>query len=511
MGEFLKIENIEKRFGATLALDSVSFSVDRGEIRALLGENGAGKSTCVKVLNGLVAPDNGAVWLNDEFYAPRQLADAHKAGVSTAFQELSLMPDLSVAVNLCMPALPRSALGLVRFAAVSRDAERMLSAYNATDIDPSARVSTLSLADKQRLEIIRAFSRDPDLLILDEPTAALTDVTWLYEQIRSLTGKGAAVLFITHRLKEVRDLCERATVLRNGGVSGTVDLRETSDGELFTLMIGRAAASESSDRTESRGVYDQENRERPSALRVANLVCSSFGPSDLNVAAGEIVGVAGLEGQGQRSLFNALGGIESMTATSIEVSGQLVRIRSSISSRRTGIVFVPEERKEEGLFPGMETRANVSISSLAGLSRWGILSVERERQAIEEPCNAVTLDKRYYDMPIDQLSGGNQQKALIARALLAKAKCLLLFDPTRGVDVGTKESIYASMRLYAQKGVGVLFYSTELPELTALCDRCLVVYGNQITGECEGSDITEERLIGLMHGSSEAARTKEVV
>lgn len=509
MSDFLQIKNLVKRFGATSALNDATFNVHRGEVRALLGENGAGKSTCVKILNGLITPDSGSILLNGRLYAPRRLTDAHKAKVSTAFQELSLIPDLSVAVNLAMPSLPRTSLGLVSYGALTKSAKHILELYNTPDINPSAKISSLSLADKQRVEIIRAFSRNPELLVLDEPTAALTDVSWLYEQIRKLTQNSGAVLFITHRLKEVRDLCERATVLRNGQAAGTVELKSTPDSELFRMMIGRSASSAYVRRAESSGV-NGVSKGKP-ALRVAKLKSASFGPADLILGAGEILGVAALEGQGQRSLFNALAGIEPMKAESIEVLGRRVTINSAVSSRKSGITFVPEERKEEGLFPGLETRANVSISNVKAVSRWGVLSRKGEVETISGICHAVALDERYFNMPIEQLSGGNQQKALIARALFWDAKCLLLFDPTRGVDVGTKESIYESMRAYADKGTGILFYSTELSELTSLCHRCLVVYGNRVVGQCVGNEITEERLIELMHGPASMSAGKEAL
>lgn len=499
MADFLQIKNLVKRFGATRALNNATFAVERGEVRALLGENGAGKSTCVKILNGLIAPDSGSIVMNGREYAPRTLIEAHKAKVSTAFQELSLIPELSVAVNLAMPNLPKTKFGLVNFRAVTKSANHILGSYHASDIDPSVHANSLSLADKQRIEIIRAFSRNPELLILDEPTAALTDVSWMYDQIRSLTQNGGAVLFITHRLKEVRDLCERATVLRSGQVAGTVELKSTTDGELFRMMIGRSANAVSVGKS-ALPEFQRGLKSKP-ALRARKLKSASFGPADVTVEAGEILGVAALEGQGQRTLFNALAGIEPMENKLIEVFGRKVTISSPGSSRKSGIAFVPEERKEEGLFPELETRANVSISNVKGVSHWGLLSKRNEIKTIRGSCEAVDLEERYYDMPIEQLSGGNQQKALIARALFCDAKCLLLFDPTRGVDIGTKESIYELMRAYAGRGKGILFYSTELSELTRLCHRCLVVYGNQIVGQCVGGEVTEERLIKLMHGS----------
>jgi ribose transport system ATP-binding protein len=501
MKKLLEIDSLDKAFGATQALKSISFDIVSGEVHALLGENGAGKSTCVKILNGLLQPDAGAIKLNGQEYRPLGLADARKVGISTAFQELSLIPDLSVAVNLVMPNLPRNSLRFVKFGEVRRRAEEVLARYGM-DIRPSSMVSSLALADKQRLEIIRALSRNPKVLILDEPTAALTDVRWLYQQIADLTAQGGAVIFITHRLKEIRDLCQRATVLRNGQVAGNVHLSEVSDGELFRLMIGRSMGTTFPERQR------QAKAVAPAALAVENFRVGRFGPVNFNVEAGEVVGVAALEGQGQRELFRGLAGLERISGA-VRINDRPVKIRSAVTAKQLGISFVPEERKEDGLFFGISTRGNVSISNVRRVAKWGIVWRHVEMGAISDVCAAIDLDSRFYDMPIDALSGGNQQKALIARALFANSKCLLMFDPTRGVDVGTKQSIYKVIRKCAEHGIGILLYSTELMEIVGLCDRCIVVYGNRVVGQCEGNQLTEEALIERMHGAEPSQNEQE--
>jgi ribose transport system ATP-binding protein len=497
MENLVEVRNIAKSFGATRALKDVSFDIFAGEVRALLGENGAGKSTCVKILNGLVRPDGGTLHLDGKIFHPTSLVQAQAAGVSTAFQELSLIPDLTVAVNLSLPEIPRRRLGMVNYRRVNDQAATILAAYKAFDIRPDSKVSALTLADKQRLEIIRALHRKPKLLILDEPTAALTDVYWLYDQVRALAEQGGAVLFITHRLKEVRDLCARATVFRNGELAGTVSLNDTPDSQLFRLMIGRTMEAKRPTPVAARAAQAGQP-----VLAAHDLIAPGFGPASLAVRPGEIVGVAALEGQGQRALFNALSGNLGLSGGKIEVNGKTVHLRSPVSARANGIAFVPEERKEEGLFFGMPARANVSISRLSRVARFGVIRRRREHSAIADYAKAVDLDQKYFDTPVDALSGGNQQKTIIARALLLGAKCFLLFDPTRGVDVGTKESIFAAMRRVAESGAGVLFYSTELRELTTICDRCLVIYGNRIVAEFSSGDMTEETLIDRMHGET---------
>lgn len=506
MDQLLRIRGIDKAFGATQALKNISFEIEAGEAHALLGENGAGKSTAVKILNGLVKPDAGTIFLAGQEYRPMGLADAQKVGISTAFQELSLIPDLSVAINLAMPDFPRNAFKLVKFGELRRRAEEILGRYGISDISPKQQVSSLSLSDKQRLEIIRALSRNPRVLILDEPTAALTDVTWLYDRIAALTARGAAVIFITHRLKEVRDVCRRATVLRNGGVAGVVKLSEANDSELFRLMIGRSMGATFPDRS----VRAQVMQSIEPILAVENLRSGQFGPASFTVGPGEVVGVAALEGQGQRALFNALAGVARISDGEVRINGRTAKIRSTVAAKNSGISFVPEERKQDGLFFGLPTRGNVSVSTLNRVGRWGIIWRKTEINEIRGVCTAIDLHARYFDLEIGALSGGNQQKALIARTLFSNAKCLLMFDPTRGVDVGTKQSIYAVIRKCAEQGAGILLYSTELMELTGLCDRCLVVYGNRIVGACQSDSLTEERLIEMMHDAEAHSGEGEV-
>jgi len=509
MDEVLHIGDLAKAFGATQALKNISFDIARGEARALLGENGAGKSTCVKILNGLVRPDSGTIRLSGREYRPSGLSDAQKAGVSTAFQELSLLPDLSVAINLAMPDLPTNDFNIVRFEEVRRRATATLAGYHIFDIDPASLISSLTLSDKQRLEIIRALSRNPTLLILDEPTAALTDVGWLYERIRALKAEGRAILFITHRLREARDLCESATVLRNGEVAGTVNLADTSDNELFRLMIGRSMGTAFAERPDKTGPAVKDEKEKI-VLSVDGLRSGAFGPATFSIRRGEVVGVAALEGQGQRVLFNALAGIARITAGEVRINGKSVKLGSPAVAKKHGISFVPEERKEEGLFFGLLTRANVSISNIGRVSRFGLIGRKVEIDGISPVSEAVDLPSRYHDLPVDALSGGNQQKALIARVLFAGAKCLLMFDPTRGVDVGTKQAIYSVIREAASEGKSILLYSTELRELTALCDRCVVIYDNRIVGECPAESLKEEELLETMHDAHAGGAREEL-
>jgi ribose transport system ATP-binding protein len=498
----LDVRNATKAYGATVALAGVSLSVGRGEAHALLGENGAGKSTLVKILSGVVEPDGGSVTLDGRPFRPRSLTMARALGVSTAFQELSLLPNLTVATNLMLPSPPRNALGLVSTRRSVARAKEILGVYGASDIAPTALVGTLSLAEKQRVEIVRAVSRRPRLLILDEPTAALAEPEWLFALIDRLRAEGCAILYISHRLSEVRRLCQQGTILRNGRSIATVDLTATRDSEIFRMMVGTAPDGP------GRRASDAAKQKGPVALRVAGLSCRNIRGVSFDLHEGEVLGVAALEGQGQRDLFRALVGIERAEGGRIEVRGQAARLRSPAEALHCGpgIAFVPEERKTEGVFLGMTTGANISLSIIDRLGHLGLVDRARERARIGAQAQAVDLPERYLDARLSVLSGGNQQKALIGRVLLSGARILAMFDPTRGVDVGTKQVIYGAIRRFVDQGGSVLIYSTEIPELVSLCDRCLVIYRGSVIGVLDRAAFSEQALVALATGhAAEAA------
>ena len=497
----LKLAGIGKRYGATVALHDASFSLDPGDVCGLLGENGAGKSTLVKILSGVVAPGSGEMTLSGRNYRPRTIVEARQHGVATAFQELSLVPTLSVATNLFLPRLDRTGIGLVSQRRLEDAAAALLADHDAFDIPPSTPVGELSLGTRQRVEIIRAMRQRPRVLLLDEPTAALSDREWLFRLIDRMVADGVAILYVSHKLDEIRRLCRRCVILRNGRKVSDTQVAEMTDGEIFSSMAGRSVvetfvAAPSSAR-----------RDRPAALRADHLVCDGIDDASFSLAPGEILGVAGLEGQGQSALFKALVGLQPLRGGTIEVGGTRRRLHSPRAARRAGVVLVPEERKTEGIFPDLRTVANMSLPVINRISRFELLDARRERAAVAPVMPAVDLPERFLPRSISALSGGNQQKAVLARALVAGARCLLLFDPTRGVDVGAKQSIYRMMRQFAQDGGAVLFYSTELDELVHLCDRCLVLYRQRIVAEIAADDFSQEHILSVAsgHGASPPA------
>ena len=491
------MRGVAKSYGATVALRAVTLDIDPGEVHGLLGENGAGKSTIVKILSGIVRPDVGTVHLDGAPYAPQGPMGARHAGVSTAFQELSLLPNLTVAENLM---LPRQMKGAARLVAARRGRERaaeMLAEYGLQHIHPGLTVRSLSLAEKQRIEIMRAVSRGPKLLVLDEPTAALADPGWLFDILGRVTASGTGVLYISHRLSEIRRLCVRGTVLRNGESIGTVPLRGIDDDGIFEMMVGTAARSHAGP-----AMAVKSGRE---ALAAADLSGGTIEDVSLSVRKGEIVGVAGLEGQGQRDLFRMFAGLTPVRSGEIRVNGKKAQIASPAGAAAVGIGFVPEERKTEGLFQGLSTAVNMSLSALDGISRLGIVDRRGERAAVAEEAMRIDLAPRYLGLRIAALSGGNQQKALLGRVLMSGADILVLFDPTRGVDVGTKAVIYDVIRDFVRNGGAALVYSTELSELVHLVDRCLVIYRGRVAGEVARRDLSEARLVALAAGRGGSA------
>jgi len=492
------LSSVSKSYGATVALESVSLTIEPGQVQAILGENGAGKSTLVKIISGVVTPNTGTMTLEGRDYAPRSLLQARHIGVSTAFQELSLLPNLSVAQNFFLPHSLKQQVFFTSPKQMARRAEAILADHDVQDISPHANVETLSLAARQRVEIVRAMHYRPRLLLLDEPTGALADVDWLFRLVRRLTATGTSVLYISHRLAEIREIASHAMVLRSGKTISTVDLKQVTNADIFEMMVGRRAT-----RDQERGRAAPLHP--PSAALTANdLGGQNFSDISFELRRGEILGVAGLEGQGQRELFRTLAGLMRHSTGQMLLRDREVILRNPRDALRKygGIAFVPEDRKNEGIFPTLSTGANITQSMLHRFSRLGFIRGDKERQAIGRVAPQVELGERYLSFKISTLSGGNQQKALIARALLTGAGTLLMFDPARGVDVGTKEVIYQAIKAFVDHGGAVMIYSTDLAELQTLADRCLVMYRGRIVADLPRDRLDESEMVGLMTGNA---------
>lgn len=490
----LQVNAISKSYGATAALQDVSFQLERGQVCGLLGENGAGKSTLVKSISGVIRPDSGQILLNGEPYSPKSIVEGNQRGVSTAFQELSLVPTLSVALNLFLPHPERNKLGLVPARKLEQQAAGILEEYGVREIRPSALIGDLPLGVRQRIEIVRAMMRKPSVLLLDEPTAALSDREWLFGLIDKVVAEGTSILYISHKLDEIRRLCSRCVILRNGHKVMDSEVKSMTDDQIFTNMAGRSAVETFTSRA---SVIRVDARPR---LEVRGMKGPGLEKVSFKLAPGECLGVAGLEGHGQSNLFKALVGLSPVTEGTILVDGTEVSLHSPREALKHGVTLVPEERKSEGIFSDLSTMANISMPVVDSVTRFGLVDRNAERRAVTAVTPSVNLSDRFLSYGIGALSGGNQQKAILARALISGAKCLLLFDPTRGVDVGAKQNIYAMMTAFVRDGGSVLFCSTELDELVHLCDRCLVMYRNAIAGDVPREELSQDRLLSIASG-----------
>ncbi|MBC5785944.1 sugar ABC transporter ATP-binding protein [Ramlibacter sp. USB13] len=501
MEAVLQLSEVSKRYGGVRALERASFACGAGRIHALLGENGAGKSTLIKVMAGVVQPDEGRLLLQGRERRFAHPQEAVAAGIACIFQELSLLPDLSVADNICITNPPRR-FGLVDRRAQRRVAEAALARAGAEDIHPLAPVASLPLSRRQLVEIAKALARDPKILILDEATSALTaaDVQRVFALLRRLRGEGMAIVYISHRMREIAELADDCSVFRNGTRVATFEAGTRSDAQVLEMMIGRDIAHAFPPKPQP-----------PAATVPAILETRGLGWAgrlhgiDLAVRPGEIVGLGGLDGQGQRELFLALFGVLRGVAGDVRVDGRAVRVRGPRHARALGIALVPEDRKTDGLLLPMSVHDNLSLAALDRLSRAGVLRAKAENEAVAGMVRRLAIKAADPADAVGTLSGGNQQKVVIGKWLLTAPRILLLNDPTRGIDVGTKQEIYALVRALAAEGAAVLLYSTDYAELIGCCDRVAVFYAGRIVRWLEGAALTERALVASALDLQEAA------
>ncbi len=496
-------ESIFKAFGATKALGGISFSVAAGSVHALLGENGAGKSTAMKLLSGLIEPDSGRILVDGR---PLRLAgprDGHRAGIRTAYQELTLVRDLSILDNMLLPSAPAGLFGMLRRAEV---AERAAAHFHRLGmaVDLHAEAGGLDLAIRQKIEIARALFHAPRILLLDEPTSALagSDVEWLGRIIADAKARGVTVLFISHRLPEVRDFCDTMTILRNGRhiVSGAV--ADFSDGQVVELIIGRSLDQTFPPRPERSAVSLPapvlETRALTAGPKLRNV--------DIQLRPGEILGIAALQGMGQLDLFQACFGAVPVRAGEIRVDDRPVHLSMPADALHPSlrIGFVPEDRKTQGLFLKLDGTTNASLPVIDRFRRLGLVDTDAERAATEAVFSAIDVSPVATFTEAGAFSGGNQQKIAIAKWLVAESRILLLFDPTRGIDVGTKHQLYDLMRAFTEAGGAILFHSTEVPELVHLSDRVVVLYEGRVAARLDTHDIDELAIMNAALGGADA-------
>ncbi|MDI6871499.1 MAG: sugar ABC transporter ATP-binding protein [Bacillota bacterium] len=490
MAVLLEVNGVTKQFVGTRALDSVSLDVQSGEVHGLVGENGAGKSTLIKILSGAYTPDAGTIRFEGravQGWSPNQ---AREAGVVTIYQEFSLVPELSVAENIFLGRLPSAGVrGTVSYRKLNQAAREILGQLGL-EIDPTVPVKQLGVAARQMVEIARAWSIRSKLVILDEPTAVLglDDIARLHDLIRQLKQEGVGIIYVSHRLGEVVDLCDRVTVLKDGRLSGHLRREEFSPEKIVQLMIGRPVRDlKLGGHCTSRLVLQVEGL---TALpKVAGV---SFALHE-----GEILGIAGLVGSGRSEMARALFGIDPRQAGRILLDGQPVQVRSPQEAIHRGIGFLPEDRRQQALFLELPVRANITVGDLGRVSRLGWIT-SADRQVAADYAQQVRVKMPSLESPVAILSGGNQQKVVLARWLATRCRILVFDEPTRGVDVGSKEEIYRLIDDYVKQGGSTIVISSELPELLAISDRILVMARGRINGEFSREEASEAALMNKM-------------
>ena len=489
----LAVERLTKAFPGTRALDDLSMTVARGEVHGVIGENGAGKTTLLMILSGVYAPDSGRVLVRGEDATFARPQDAQASGIGTVFQELSLVGRLTVAENVFASHAPTRVPGVLDRRRMKRETRELLRMLGS-ELRPDRPVASLDVGERQVVEIAKALSLHASVLLLDEPTSALSaeEAATLFAVVRRLREQGIAIVFVSHRLAEVFEIADRITVLRDGRLVGTYLRDEITPDEAVRLMVGRELSVLYPKRGEETG---------PPRLTVRGLRSGPVGPVDLVVHAGEIVGLAGLRGSGRSRLARAVVGAAPRDAGEISVDGRKARINGPWQAVEHGIAFVPADRKEEALFPRMSLARNLVSAGLDRVTRLGLVRSAEERRLAETLVRRLDVRARRVDQLVQTLSGGNQQKTVLARWLALDPRVLVVDEPTQGIDVGAKAQIHAFLRDLAQRGTAVLMVSSELPELLGMCDRILVMANGRVRGAFPGEGTTEEQVLALAAGT----------
>ncbi len=494
----LQMVQITKEFPGVRALDRVDFAVRAGEIHALLGENGAGKSTLLKVLTGVYRRDGGKMRFAGQPISPRSPLDAQRIGISPVYQEVNLIPNLSVAENVCLGREQRR-LGLIRWQPMRRTAQALLQRLQI-DIDVTQPLHTYSVALQQMVAIARALSVDARLLILDEPTASLDqpEVEQLFRTLRRLRDEGLGIIFVTHFLDQVYNISDRLTVLRNGQLVGTYPTAELPQLELVAKMIGQSVAQAATLGTHQPAPRTAETSAQPFVAAQQLGQRGAIAPTSLQIQRGEIVGLAGLLGSGRTEFARLLFGLAPADQGTLRIGDREGRLRTPREAIAAGAGFCPEDRKVEGIIPGLSVRENIALALQARRGWLRALGGRRQRALAQEYVDALRIATPDLDKPVGQLSGGNQQKVVLARWLAATPRFLIVDEPTRGIDVGAKAEIEKLIGRLSQHGMAILFISSELEEVVRNCHRVLVLRDRQPVGELAGDEIDLPRIMHLI-------------
>ncbi|WP_039767407.1 MULTISPECIES: sugar ABC transporter ATP-binding protein [unclassified Caldicellulosiruptor] len=488
--ELLRLNGITKTFPGTVALSDVSFSVNKAEIHAVVGENGAGKSTLMNIISGSLLPDKGEIYLEGKKVSIRSPRDAQNLGISIVHQELALCPHLTVAENIYIGRLPQKSGKVVDYKKLNKMSEEILALFDEVNINPTDKVADLNVAQQQIVEIAKAITFNCKLLILDEPTSALSeaDAEVLFKIIRDLKSKGISILYISHRLREIFELADRITVLRDGRYITTLNTAETNPDQVVSLMVGR----------EIKEMYPpKSNKIGREVFRVENISSDKVQNVSFSLHEGEILGFAGLVGSGRTELAQTICGILPRRGGEIYLEGKKIEINSFEDAIQHKIGYVTEDRKQYGLFLKLPVAYNVSAIYLKYDYNGLLIDRHMEIGLVQEFVKKLNVKTSSYLQLVMSLSGGNQQKVMIAKWLAIKPRILILDEPTRGIDVGAKAEIHNLLRELASSGIGIILISSEMPEIIGMCDRVLVMREGRITGQLSGDKITEENIMQL--------------
>ncbi|WP_331596491.1 sugar ABC transporter ATP-binding protein [Paraburkholderia sp.] len=491
------MRGIDKAFGPVRVLDGVEFRIGAGEIHALMGENGAGKSTLMKILSGVYQADAGDILIDGKPAQIRDTVEAERAGIAIIHQELNLIAQLSVMENMFLGREP-SRFGVVDSAAMRKQARKWLDMVGAQGIDPATEAGQLSIGQQQLVEIAKALSLDARVLVMDEPTAALThrEIETLFDIMLALKARGVALVYVSHRMEEIFRICDKVSVLRDGKFVGERAVKETSFDEVVRLMVGRDLGERFPKRAHTPGEV---------RFKVAGLADDgNVSGISFEVRAGEVLGVAGLMGAGRSEILRTLFGLNRKTAGSVALDGRSLEVRDASGAIAAGIGFVTEDRKSQGLVLGMSVRENATLVHLDRYARFGIVNDTAERNAVADLIKQLRIRTRDAELDVKSLSGGNQQKVVFAKWLAEPPKVLLLDEPTRGVDVGGKAEIYTIINQLAAQGVAIVMVSSELPEVLAMSDRILVMHQGRQNGIFDAAGATQELIMTAATGGKAA-------
>ncbi|MCK6067450.1 MULTISPECIES: sugar ABC transporter ATP-binding protein [Microbacterium] len=494
----LSVRGVSKSFPGVKALDDVSFEVRPGTVHALCGENGAGKSTLMKIINGIYQPDTGEIRVRGEEVRIRNPIEARAQGIAMIAQELNFVPEMTIAESFFLGRLPMK-FGKVDWRHIRREARRILKA-EGLDFSINRRLSTLTVSEIQTLEIVRAVYHSADVLIMDEPTSAIAhkEVESLFAKIRALRAEGKSIIYISHKMDEVFELADDISVLRDGAVVSSQRADEITSAQVIAQMVGRDLDHQS---------YPKERIEiGPTVFRASGLSSRHlFENIDLEIKAGEIVGLAGLIGAGRSEVVRAIFGLDSLDAGTIEVDGKPADMSTPRKAIANGVAMLSEDRRLVGIIPKLSIKKNATLASLRKVIHGGFAHPRKEEKLVEEYFSKMNVKAPSTETRIESLSGGNQQKVLLARWLIADPKVLLLDEPTRGIDVGAKYEIYKIMTELARQGRGILMISSELPELIGMCDRIYVMSGGRLTAELEPPQFSQETILKFAMNEIEVA------